>query len=79
MSAVWDSLVENSKDLATQAAGTALDTYAKKLTASSEKPAAAAPPTKTIGDDSSKKMWVIGAIVAAIVGIGVWLATRKKK
>lgn len=78
MSAVWDSLVENSKDLATQAAGTALDTYAKKLTASNESPAAPAP-AKTIGDPSTKKWWIIGGIVAAILGLGVWFATRKGK
>lgn len=75
----WESLVENSKDLATQAAGTALDTYAKKLVASNEKPASAEPPKKSLGAPTSTLTKVlIGLAIATGVGALIYFFNRKK-
>lgn len=77
---VWESLVENSKDLVTQTAGTALDGYAKKLTgAQDNNQTAAAPANKTIGDQSSTmKKILVATGIAAVVGLVIYLVTRKK-
>lgn len=77
MSEVWDSLVQNSTDLVTTAAGTALDKYTNKLINGSDKPATT-PPAKTVGDSASSKKWIIGGVIAAVIGALAWLVLRKK-
>lgn len=78
MSAVWDSLVQNSTDLVTTAAGTALDKYTNKLINGSDKPVPTAAPAKTVGDSASSKKWIIGGVIAVVIGALAWFVLRKK-
>jgi hypothetical protein len=72
---VWETLVEQSKEFVGGAAGTALDTYGKKLTGGSP---ATSTGTKTI-ESGKKNWWIIGGVVAGVIGLVVWLVTRKGK
>lgn len=77
---VWDKLVSQSEEVLSNAAGTALDGYAKSLSRSqpTTTPTPSTPAaTPTAASAAGNKKWFIigGIAVAALLG---WLILRKK-
>lgn len=76
MSNIFADLWKQTTDLAGAAAGTALDGYAKQLTGTSPAPQGQGTPPATVGPQKMNP-WLIGGLIAAGVGLIVWLVTRK--